>query len=275
MTPAPKQAKKKQLSFHKMIPNMITLAAMASGITSVKFAIAGKWEAAVLAIVAATFMDAFDGAAARLLKASSKLGAELDSLSDFVAFGVAPALVVYLWTLENLGRWGWFIALVYTMALALRLARFNVTKEEEEGPACNTESHLGKYFTGVPAPVDAGLCILPMIITFLIKDYTFSGADLVRAPLAVGLWALFVAALAISPIPTFSSKQIRIPYRLRIIAMGGFALLIAALINDPWPTLTLMGFIYLCTLPLGFLHYRRARRRLSRGEVLHDDHDDE
>lgn len=259
----------KKLPIHKLIPNMITLAALAFGMSSVKFAIAGKWEAAALALVAACFMDAFDGAAARLLKASSKLGAELDSLSDFVCFGVAPAIVMFLWSTQDIGRWGWFISLVYAMAIALRLARFNVQKEEAEDEGSGP---LAKYFTGVPAPIDAGLCILPMIVFFMLGDNGSTLGAFARSPVTAGVWMLCVAGLSISHIPTLSSKQIRVPYRFRIVALGLFGLMIAGLINDPWPTLTLMGILYLVSLPFGVLHYMRKARALAAG---HRDEDDE
>ena len=221
--------------------------------------------------MAATFLDAFDGAAARLLKASSKLGAELDSLSDFVAFGVAPALVIFLWSMHEMGRWGWFIALVYVMALALRLARFNVQKEEDEEACPN--SPLLRYFTGVPSPVSAGLCLLPMIVSFLVVDYGLDVGGIFKMPVVVGGWTLYISALAVSHIPTFSTKQIRVPYRLRVIALGFFGLLIAGLINDPWPTLTLMGVIYLLMLPIGYLHYKRTERAVMQGETFPDPDD--
>lgn len=263
--------KPKKLSFHKLIPNMITLAALASGMSSVKFAIAGKWELAVIAIIASAFMDAFDGAAARLLKASSKMGAELDSLSDCVSFGVAPAIVLYLWSLQALGRWGWFICLVYALALALRLARFNSMKEEADDP----ENPLGKYFTGVPAPIDALLCLLPMMITFMLEDRFPSLAPQMRSVSLTGVWMLVVAGLAVSHIPTFSTKQIKIPYRMKVPALGIVCLLIAGLINDPWPTLTLMAAIYLIFIPFGMLHYARKKKALAAGHADPDDADEE
>jgi CDP-diacylglycerol--serine O-phosphatidyltransferase len=258
----------KKLSLHKLIPNMITLAALASGMSSVKFAIAERWELAVIAVIAAMFMDGFDGAAARLLKASSKLGAELDSLSDFVSFGVAPAIVVYLWSLQGIGRWGWFICLVYAIALGLRLARFNVMKEEDDAP----DNPLNKYFTGVPAPVDALLCLLPMIVSFALDDHGTPGAWL-RAPEVTGLWMLVTAGLAVSHIPTFSSKQVKVPWSMRVPALGLFGLMVAGLINDPWPTLTLIGAVYLALLPLSALHYARKAKAIASGHADPDDSD--
>lgn len=255
----------RKLDFHKMIPNMITLSALAAGMTSIKFAIAERWEAAVLAIVAAAFLDAIDGAAARLLKAQSKIGAELDSFSDFICFGVAPALVVYLWSMQAAGKWGWPVALVFTMAVTLRLARFNVACEETtlNNPLC-------KYFVGVPSPTGAGLCLLPMIVSFQAEG-TMMG--FVRDPQLTTVWALVVAGMMVSHIPTFSSKQIRVPYRMRFLVLAAFGIFITGLINEPWPTLTLMGVAYLLLLPFGVRHYNRKARALQAGHKDPDDLD--
>lgn len=268
MTPA----KPRKLPLHKLIPNMITLSAMAAGISSIKFAINGQWDYAVLSIVAAAFMDGIDGAAARLLKASSKLGAELDSLSDFVSFGVAPAIVIFLWSTQSLGRWGWFLSLAYAMALALRLARFNIMKEEQDDKAA--ASPLSKYFTGVPSPAAAGLCLLPMILALMSQERGLGFSDALRHPLLVGIWALIVGGLAVSHMPTFSSKQIRVPYSMKIPALGLFALFVAGLINDPWPTLALLGMGYVAALPFGVVHYDRKRKSLADGHAEDDETDD-
>lgn len=259
--------KHRKLSIQKLIPNMVTLAALASGMSSVKFAIAGKWDVAVLAIVAAMLMDAVDGAVARLLRAESKLGAELDSLSDFVSFGVAPAIVIFLWSTHEIGRWGWFISLVYAMAIALRLARFNISKDDQAQHS--PDSPLNKYFEGVPSPLAAGLCLLPMILSFMAGE-DFDG--LLHSPVLTGLWALAVAGLAVCHLPTFSSKQIRLPYRMKVPALGVFGLLVAGLINDPWPTLALLGGAYLVSLPFGVMHYNRKQKSLAAG---HKDPDDD
>lgn len=253
----------KKLSIHKMIPNMITLTALAAGMTSIKFAIAGKWEHAVIAVVVAAFMDAFDGAAARLLKAQSKLGAELDSFSDFVCFGVTPALVIYLWVLEGAGRWAWPVALIFAMAVALRLARFNIAGDEED-----PKNPLSKYFIGVPSPIGAGLCLLPMVVFFQVGA---AAEKFVRDPVVVGFWALIVAAMMVSNIPTFSSKQIRISYKMKIPALAVFGIVIAGLINDTWPTLTILAVGYLLALPFGVRHYIKKERALAEGRTDPDD----
>jgi CDP-diacylglycerol--serine O-phosphatidyltransferase len=261
--------KNKKLSLYKMIPNMITLTAIAAGMTSVKFAIVGKWEEAVIAIVAAAFMDAFDGAAARLLKAQSKLGAELDSLSDFICFGVAPAIVVFLWSTHSAGRYGWIISLIFAMAVALRLARFNIGKDEE-----TPDDPLSKYFTGVPSPAGAGLAILPMIVSFQLDPV--ADADFlhyVSQPQIVGLWLLVLGAMMVSHIPTFSSKQIRVPQKMTVPALALFGIMIAGLINETWPTLTLMGVVYLFAMPWSVAHYNKKKASLARGVKDPDDLD--
>lgn len=261
--------KNKKLSLYKMIPNMITLTAIAAGMTSIKFAIVGKWEHAVIAIVVASFMDAFDGAAARLLKAQSKLGAELDSLSDFICFGVAPAIVVFLWSTHNTGRFGWFMALIFAMAVALRLARFNVAKEEEK-----SDDPLSKYFTGVPSPVGAGLAILPMIVSFQMDPVLDAGVlHYTTRPDIVGGWLLILSAMMVSHIPTFSSKQIRIPQKMSVPALALFGILIAGIINETWPTLTLMGVLYLFSLPWSVRHYDKKKNSLAQGLKDPDDLD--
>jgi len=257
----------RKLSIHKMIPNLITLTAMAAGMSSVKFAIAGRWEAAVIAIVVAAFMDAFDGAAARLLKAQSKLGAELDSFSDFLCFGVAPALVLYLWSLQDHARWGWPVALIFAMSVALRLSRFNIVADEKE-----KDPTASKHFTGVPSPLGAGLAILPMIVSFQVDDQT---AAIVRHYNVIEAWSMIVAAMMVSHIPTFSSKQIRIPYKMKVPALAAFGILIAGIINLTWLTLTLMGVVYLLSLPFGVRHQARQEKAQQDGKPSGDDDGEE
>lgn len=266
MTASSDRRRPRLLSVHKMIPNMITLTAMSAGMTSIKFAIGERWEAAVLAIVVAAFMDAFDGAAARLLKAQSKIGAELDSFSDFISFGVAPALVIYLWALEgHAGKWGWPVALLFAIAVALRLSRFNVGSDEKE-----SKESPDLYFTGVPSPIGAGLCLLPMIVAFQAEPDI---AQIMRHPAVVGGWAVILAAMMVSNIPTFSSKQIKVPYRFKVPALGLFAILLAGLINLTWPTLALMGAIYLLTLPVAVRNYARRKNSAAPAEDV-DENDD-
>lgn len=248
--------KNQKLSFTRMVPNMMTVSAICAGMTGMQFAIAQRWEAAVLAIVFAAFVDGFDGAAARLLKASSKFGAELDSLSDFICFGVAPAIILHLWFLHDAGKLGWVAALVYAVACALRLARFNVLNAEKK-----LDEPVKQHFTGIPSPVAAGLAILPMIVSFqpMIAEYVqgVPALSFVGSPYALAGWILFIALMMVSRIPTFSSKQLRLPQKLLVPMLALFALLIAALINEPWPTLTFMGVVYLLSIPVSIIMHAR------------------
>lgn len=249
----------RQLAFHKLVPNMLTLTALCAGLTSIQFAIAGRWEASIIAIVIAAFIDGFDGAAARLLKASSKLGAELDSLSDFLCFGVAPAIVLHLWLLREAGKLGWIASLIFCVAVALRLARYNSMQDEPQ----SEKTQLSEFFTGVPSPVGAGLGILPVILTFLLADEGYV-LPIVSAK-ALVLWCLFISALMISRLPTYSSKQIHLPQKMVTLTLAIFALTLGMLISAPWPTLTLMGILYLLSLPVGVIHYACLKRKIREG----------
>jgi CDP-diacylglycerol--serine O-phosphatidyltransferase len=261
--------KPRKLAFHKLIPSMITLTGMAAGMTSIKCAIGEKWDLAVIAIVAAAFLDAFDGAAARILKAQSKLGMELDSLADLVSFGVAPALVMFLWSTHDAGRFGWISALIFMMGVALRLARFNVAKAEEL-----PDDPLSKYFTGVPSPAGGGLALLPVLIGLQIDGKANAHLlHMISDPYAVSFWLIFLAVMMVSHIPTFSSKQIRVPQRSSVLALAVFAILIAGLINEPWPTLTFMGIVYLLSIPWSIRHYKEKKKSLAQGIKDPDDLD--
>ena len=250
----------KMTSFHRLVPNMITIAALCAGMSAMQFAIAGRFEAAVMAIVIAAFLDAFDGAAARLLKAQSALGAELDSLSDFLCFGIAPAMVLHLWSLHYAGRIGWMIALVFAIAVALRLARFNAAGKE------NPDSKHS-FFSGVPSPTGAGMALLPLIIYFQMETPAAGQIGLIQHPEFVGVWMLLFAGLMVSHVPTFSTKQIRLPPKLVIPALGAFGLLAAGLINAPWPTLTAMGIIYGATIPAAVWSAHRKKTKKLDGAV--------
>ncbi len=253
----------KTLSLTKLVPNMITLTALAAGMTSIKFAVVGKWEEAVIAIIIAAFMDAFDGAAARLLQAETKLGAELDSLSDFLCFGVAPAILIFLWSTQSAGKFGWLVALVFAMAMALRLARFNITGDDDEAK----ENPLSKFFTGIPAPAGAGLAMLPMVVSFQLDGTsTQAFVEYSQKPLIVGVWMLIVAAMMVSNIPTFSTKQIKIPQKLAVPALGVFVLILAGIINETWVTLTLISVVYLFSIPFSVKAYNKRDKSNSNND---------
>ena len=238
--------------FYKMVPNILTLCALAAGLSSIQFAIDGSWDRAVIAIVAAAILDMLDGASARLLNATSDFGAQLDSLSDFLAFGIAPSIILYLWILEESGKVGWIAMLVFAVATAMRLARYNVTSNAPQ------KTWAKGFFAGVPAPAGAGIALLPLFIWLIAPDYFEQFAKL---NIIVGIWVLFCAALMVSRIPTWSSKQIHVPKKMAFPALAIAGLLIAALIQAPWISLTVLGCTYLITIPLSVRHFQKLARQ--------------
>jgi CDP-diacylglycerol--serine O-phosphatidyltransferase len=238
------------IPFRALAPNAITVLALCFGLTGVRFAIAGEWPQALAAIVGAGVLDGFDGRIARLLKAQSRFGAELDSLSDNIAFGTAPALIVFLWSLQYAPKFGWTAALALAVCCALRLARFNARIDADDQP------HKSAGFnTGVPAPAGAGLAFVPIFL------WLITGNDLFQSWNLVLPWTLFIALLMISSIPTYSWSSIRIRRGWRLFALAGIALLGAALLNEPWLTLLVISTIYLILLPFSMASYARVKRR--------------
>ncbi|MGB0694261.1 MAG: CDP-diacylglycerol--serine O-phosphatidyltransferase [Rhodospirillaceae bacterium] len=234
------------LSINRIIPNMLTLFALAAGLTAIRFGLAEQFERAVVAIAIAAVFDGLDGRVARILKATSKFGAELDSLSDFVCFGVAPAILLYLWTLSGAGGMGWALVLLFVVCAALRLARFNTVMGGETLPPW-----AYNYFQGVPAPAGAGLVLLPMILSFEVAP------DFFADPWVAGAVMVLVAGLMVSQIPTLSFKTLRIPQSFVLPLMLGMGLLAAFLVTNPWATLATIGLLYLCSIPFGMRSYRR------------------
>lgn len=238
------------IPFRAMIPNMITTLALCFGLTGVSLAIRGDWDKAIASIVLAGVLDGLDGRIARLLRAQSKFGAELDSLSDNIAFGTAPALILFLWSLKTVPRFGWIAALALAVSCALRLARFNARLDAAEQP------HKSAGFnTGVPAPAGAGLAFMPIYL------WLITGNDLFRRWELVMAWTVFVAALMISSLPTYSWSSIRIRRDWRLFALAGVALFGAALIVAPWPTLLALAALYLLMIPVALASYARVKRR--------------
>ncbi len=244
--------KPRALTVRAVIPNAITAAALCSGLTGIRFAIVGDWEKALFAIVLAGMLDGIDGRIARLLKAQSRFGAELDSLADSLSFGMAPALVLFLWSLQDLPRLGWFAALGFAICCALRLARFNAQIDTEEQP-----HKSAGFLTGVPAPVGAGLAFLPMFL------WLASGEELFREPVLVGAWIVLIAVLMISNLATLSWTSIRPGKDLRLAAIALVGILFAALLTEPWWTLAMICVIYLSLMPLGIVRYARVKRQRS------------
>jgi CDP-diacylglycerol---serine O-phosphatidyltransferase len=244
------------IPFRAMVPNAVTALALCFGLTGVSLAIRGEWEKALGAIVFAGVLDGVDGRIARLLRAQSRFGAELDSLSDNIAFGTAPALILFLWSLQTAPRFGWIAALALAVCCALRLARFNARIDSIEQP------HKSAGFnTGVPAPVGAGLAFVPIFLWLVTDNELFRRWELVMA------WTLFIAILMISSLPTYSWGSIRIRSGLRLFALAGVALLGAALIQAPWITLLFVAIVYLAMLPFSFAAYERVKRRRAAAAV--------
>jgi CDP-diacylglycerol---serine O-phosphatidyltransferase len=235
-------------SVNRMVPNILTLLALCAGMTAIRFAVKGQFEYAVFAIIAAGVFDGLDGRLARLLKATSSFGAELDSLSDFISFGAAPAIVLYLWTMSGLQSIGWAMVLFYAVCCALRLARFNTQLVAEPPP------WRSNFFSGVAAPAGAGLIMVPMFASF---EW---GHWLARSPILNAVWIGIVALLMVSTIPTFSLKRIRIPTHHVIPTLLGVGLMAAFLTTAPWMTLMLIGVIYVGSIPLTVRASHRLRR---------------
>lgn len=238
------------LPFNRLIPNILTLLALCAGLTAIRFGLSGDWEKAVLAVMFAAVLDALDGRIARILKGSSKFGAELDSLADFVSFGVVPGLLLFLWTMDDLGRFGWILVLVYTVCCVLRLARFNTFLEDPDRPAWTAN-----FFTGVPAPMGAALVLLPMMLSFQF------GADFFRNPAVVTVFLIGVSALMVSRLPTFSFKKFKVPNRWVLPTMLIVGLYAAMLINAPWLTIATTLLLYAVSIPFGYRAYRRMEER--------------
>jgi CDP-diacylglycerol---serine O-phosphatidyltransferase len=247
-------------SVNRLIPNVLTLAALCSGLTAIRFGLQSQFRLAVIAVIVAAIFDALDGRVARRLGVASRFGAELDSLSDFLCFGVTPALVLYLAALKDGGPLGWVVTLMFPICAALRLARFNTALLADTPPPAWT----GSYFTGVPAPAGALLALVPLVVSFEV------GAAWPRHPLLVGIVLVVVGGLMVSRLPTFSFKKGRISRHLVLPALLIAALTMGVLVSSPWIGLSLLGLIYLALIPFSWLTYRRqaARDRREAADVV-------
>ena len=232
------------------LPNAVTALALCFGLTGVRFAIGEEWEKALLAVVFAGVLDAMDGRIARLLRAQSRFGAELDSLSDVIAFGVAPSVIMFLWSLHSAPQLGWTAALALAVCCALRLARFNSRIDAEDHP----HKAAGLY-TGIPAPVGAGLAFVPVYLWFV------TGNPLFQTWYVTMPWVLFIAVLMISTVATYSWGSIRLRRSWRLLAIAGIGLLGAALVTATWHSLLAISAIYLALLPFSMASYARFKRR--------------
>ncbi|MGB9211165.1 MAG: CDP-diacylglycerol--serine O-phosphatidyltransferase [Pseudolabrys sp.] len=251
-SPPPFRRRFKAIPVRTLVPNLITLLALCAGLTAIRLAMEEKLELALAAIVFAALLDGIDGRIARMLKGTSRFGAELDSLADFVNFGVAPALILYFWGLHELKSAGWIAALVFAICAGLRLARFNVMIDDPNKPIW-----AGNFFTGIPAPAGAITVLLPIYVTFL-------GAPMGLVTVwFTFLYTLSIALLMVSRLPVFSGKRVgkRVPPEMVLPVFVMVVLFFALLVSYPWQVLTLGTLVYLTCLPLGWLSYREHQRK--------------
>jgi CDP-diacylglycerol---serine O-phosphatidyltransferase len=251
----PRRRRFRAIPVRILVPNLITLLALCFGLTAIPLAAEGKLEWALGAIVFAAVLDGVDGRVARLLKGTSRFGAELDSLADFVNFGVAPGLTLYFWSLHELKSAGWIAAMVFAIAAGLRLARFNVMIDDPNRPAW-----AGNFFVGMPAPAGAITVLLPVYMQFL------GVPQLAIIPWVTFVYTLAIAFLMVSRLPVYSGKKLgtRVPPDLVLLVFVGVVLLVALLISYPWEVLTIATLLYLASLPFGVLSYRDYVRRDAR-----------
>ena len=242
-----------------ILPNMLTLIGVCIGLTSIRFALDGRFELAIIAIIFAALIDGLDGRIARLIKGTSKVGKELDSLTDMISFGVAPAFIMFFWKLNTLGRFGWLLCLVYVICVALRLARFNVNSNQEP-------SWRDNFFEGVPSPAGGILVLTPLIVSL-------SGYDLYQLNYDIIVPVFFVGTsfLLISKFPTYSFKKIVIPRRTTIFLLFSIVLFFGLLLIYTFNVIALSAVIYLLLLPISFIHYQKIKKQHENDKIQDDD----
>ena len=244
-----------------ILPNAITLIGVCIGLTSIKFALDGKFSLAIVAILFAGLMDALDGRIARLIKGTSKIGKELDSLGDVISFGVAPAFIMYFWNLQYLDKLGWFVCLMYVVCVALRLARFNVNSEEES-------SWKDNFFEGVPAPAGGIVVLMPLVLSFSgVGEIFFK----INYDIIVPVFFIAVSILLISTIPTYSFKKIVIPRAMTKFLLFGIVLFFGALLVYTFKILAVSIFFYLCLIPVSYFHHRKIKKEENFNADLNED----
>ena len=245
-----------------ILPNILTLIGVCIGLSSIKFALDSKYEIAIIAIIFAALIDGLDGRIARLIKGTSKVGKELDSLTDVISFGVAPAFIMYFWSLNNLGKFGWLLCLIYVVCVALRLARFNVHSNEET-------SWKDNFFEGVPSPAGGILILMPLIyslseLKFLNINYNF----------IVPVFFILVSLLLISKVPTYSLKKIVVPRTMTIFLLFGIVLFFGLLLIYTFNVMVISGLVYLCLIPISFIHYIKLNKKFDVVNSENDHHED-
>lgn len=265
------------LSFNRLLPNILTMIGLCVGLNAIRLAFEGRWPAAVALIVVAAFIDGIDGRLARLLKATSRFGAEFDSLSDFVCFGVAPGLILYLWSLDGARGVGFIPCVLFAVCMALRLARFNaaidigpVVTAKGVMPPPPKPAYAQSFFTGVPAPAGAGLALFPVFASLSFHEWGMTGmAAFLRHPLFVAIVLVLVAGLLVSTLPTWSFKNFKIPREAVLPLLLGAAAYAALLVTEPWAAIAAAGLIYVSLLPFSIRSYQRLKREAE--EMRHPD----
>ena len=244
-----------------ILPNMLTLIGVCIGLSSIRFALDGRYEFAIIAIIIAAVIDGLDGRIARLIKGTSKVGKELDSLTDMISFGVAPAFIMYFWKLNELGRFGWLVCLIYVICVALRLARFNVNTGGEP-------SWRDNFFEGVPSPAGGILVLTPLI-------FSISSIELFKIDYAVVVPIFFIVTsfLLISKFPSYSFKKIVIQRKVTIFLLFGIVLFFGLLLIYPFNVISVSALIYLCMLPISYFHYQKLKKQNE--DQNYDDEDDD
>jgi len=246
--------KLEDLSIGKLVPSTLTLMALCSGVTAIRFGLNDEWTMAVTFVICAMILDMLDGRAARMLGADSRFGAQLDSLADLVSFGVAPAVIMYMWSLKAMGNAGWIAALIFCACAAIRLARFNVESVRDEGATKGNP-----YFTGLPTPAAACMMLLPLLVSFQWDD------PLVREPFVSGIFIAVTSVLMVSRMPTPSIKYMKLQRQHRVLAIFAFTILAGLLIAWPWATLTIGLLIYVASIPFAIIahHPRYTAKHIS------------
>ena len=244
-----------------ILPNMLTLIGVCIGLTSIRFALDGRYEFAIIAIIIAAVIDGLDGRIARLIKGTSKVGKELDSLTDMISFGVAPAFIMYFWKLNELGRFGWLVCLIYVICVALRLARFNVNSGGEP-------SWRDNFFEGVPSPAGGILVLTPLI-------FSMSSIEVFKIDYAIIVPIFFIVTsfLLISKFPSYSFKKIVIQRKATIFLLFGIVLFFGLLLIYPFNVISVSALIYLTMLPISFFHYQKLKKQ-NEGQNYDDEDDD-
>ncbi len=242
-----------------ILPNMLTLIGVCIGLTSIRFALDGRFELAIIAIMFAALIDGLDGRIARLIKGTSKVGKELDSLTDMISFGVAPAFIMFFWKLNTLGRFGWLLCLIYVICVALRLARFNVNSGQEP-------SWKDNFFEGVPSPAGGILVLTPLIISLSGFDFFELNYNII-----VPIFFILTSLLLISKFPTYSFKKIIIPRRTTIFLLFGIVLFFGLLLIYTFNVIAISTIIYLSLLPISFFHFQKIKKQHENDKILDDD----